>query len=283
MYKVSPQGGNDRLNPRGERLLKVLGRNRKISLNEIKAMAFDTYVVPADVFVPLLVAAYEARKHEIRNPGIVHAINILSAWDRRSSKQSIAQTYAYFWGRSYQELNSKARFERFLNYSRYQIDIHSPNEQSAALAALADAIKQIREKFGKGDVPWGEVNVVVRGGKFPLGGTGLFDVLHPDSGEEQKSGRIYDNDGWGHMMVVEEGNPKKIWSLLPYGESEDPKSPHYNDMTKLHSRTGLKRFWFTPENILGHTESVWGEQGRIDGLIQKCGNELVTCGGKTVQ
>ncbi len=33
-------------------------------------------------------------------------------------------------------------------------------------------------------------------------------------------------------MIVMEGEPKEIWSLLPYGESEDPSSPHYNDQTK---------------------------------------------------
>lgn len=278
MYYVNTQGGNGRLNPRGERLLKVLGRNEKISLDDIRTMAFDTYVVPADVFVPLLVAAYKVRKQENRSPRLAHAIQILSAWDRRSSKQSIAQTYAYFWARAYEELFSHARFERFLSYSRYEIDIHAAKEQTAALLALSRAIDQILNKFGKADVPWGEVNVVMRGEKFPLGGTGLFDVLHPDDGEEQQSGQIYDNDGWGHMMVVEEGKPKKIWSLLPFGESEDPRSPHYNDMTKLHSQMEMKRFWFLPANILSHTESVWGKKDRINRLIQKCGNEPVTCG-----
>jgi acyl-homoserine-lactone acylase len=46
---------------------------------------------------------------------------------------------------------------------------------------------------------------------------------------------------------------------LPYGESEHPTSPHYNDLAKLHSRRPAKRFWFTPAEIVPHTESVWGE------------------------
>ena len=224
-----------------------------------------------------------ARKQEIHDPRVAHAVEILSAWDRRSGEQSVAQTYAYFWGRAYQEIYSQAKFERFISYSRYQIDIHSAQEQAAALQALSRAIDQIQKKFGKVDVPWGEVNVVVRGGKFPMDGTGLFDVLHPDDGEEQKSGQIFDNDGWGHMMVVEEGNPKRIWSLLPYGESEDPHSPHYNDMAKLHSRTRMKRFWFTPQNILDHSEARWGRKDRINGLIAKCGNEPVACGSGTAE
>jgi acyl-homoserine lactone acylase PvdQ len=97
-----------------------------------------------------------------------------------------------------------------------------------------------------------------------MDGTGLYDVLHPDYGPEQSNGQIFDNDGWGHVMIVMEGEAKEIWSLLPYGESENPSSPHYNDQTKLHSRRELKQFWFSPQQIRDHTESVWGDRRRLD-------------------
>jgi acyl-homoserine lactone acylase PvdQ len=54
---------------------------------------------------------------------------------------------------------------------------------------------------------------------------------------------------------------------LPYGESEHPASPHYNDLAKLHSRRLAKRFWFTPAEIVAHTESVWGDRNRIHALL----------------
>ena len=78
---------------------------------------------------------------------------------------------------------------------------------------------------------------------------------------------MYCDDGWGDLFIVVEGNPKEIWSLLPYGESEHVESPHYNDMAKLHSSRQAKRFWFTPEEILAHTESVWGDRNRIKTLL----------------
>src|SRR5579884_3244498 len=143
----------------------------------------------------------------------------------------------------------------------------SPRRICISGAALTRAIDRIESHFGKVEVPWGEVNVVIRGEKFPMDGTGLFDVLHPDAGVEQDNGQIYDNDGWGHIMVVVESEPKEIWSLLPYGESEDPRSPHYNDLAKLHSKRQLKRFWFTPQEILAHTESVWGNKDRINKML----------------
>ena len=154
---------------------------------------------------------------------------------------------------------------------RYQIPMYSSEEQEMALMALKQAMDNIQAKFGKTDVPWGDVNVVMRGGSFPIDGTGLFDVLHPDHGVEQEDGRIADDDGWSHILVVVESDPKEVWSLLPYGQSEDPSSKHFNDLAKLHSKKQLKRFWFTPDDIRTHTESTWGDKGRIDRLISKIG------------
>jgi penicillin amidase len=91
----------------------------------------------------------------------------------------------------------------------------------------------------------------------------MYGVLHPDAGVEVPGGEIHCRDGWGHLMVVMEGNPKEVWTLLPYGQSEHPDSPHYNDQAKLHSERRLKRFWFTAEEILKHAKSVRGDRGRI--------------------
>jgi acyl-homoserine lactone acylase PvdQ len=174
----------------------------------------------------------------------------------------VAFTYVYFWAEAYREL-FPGKFQRFLGPARRHININARAEQRMAGQALVKAAEQIRKDFGKPEVPWGDINVVVRGGTFPLDGTGIFDVLQPEMGAMQEDGRIHCNDGWGHLMVVMEGNPKQIWSLLPYGQSENPASPHYNDQAKLHSEGRLRRFWFTPAEILDHTESVHGERLRL--------------------
>jgi acyl-homoserine lactone acylase PvdQ len=96
-----------------------------------------------------------------------------------------------------------------------------------------------------------------------MDGSGLYAMLHPDEGEERDDGRIYCNDGWGHLMAVMEGEPKQVWTLLPYGQSEHPDSPHYNDQARMHSRREAKRFWFTPAEILAHTEAVRGRRDRL--------------------
>ena len=258
--------GEEALNMRGERVFQVLASDTKFSLNDMKSLALDTYVQSADVIVLLLDRAYTplfSFWHSQPDPRVSRALEQLHTWDRRSSETSVAFTYLYFWGKAYEHLYSSGRFHRFTSYDRRNIKIDSWLEQYRARRALEAALERMQRLFGKTEVPWGQVNVTIRGGTFPMDGTGLYDVLHPDDGPEQSNGQILDNDGWGHLMIVMEGEPKEIWSLLPYGESEDPSSPHYNDQTKLHSRHEVKQFWFSPQQIRDHTESVWGDAGRL--------------------
>jgi acyl-homoserine-lactone acylase len=255
-----PDAGEEALNARAERLFQVLGEDKKFTLADMKELAFDTTIMPAGVIVPLLGRAYGAKPSQ--DPHVVRALDLVKSWDRRSSEDSVAYTYIYFWGRAYQELFGGS-FSRFVHYDRRKIDLASPEEQNRARQAFDHAVAHIEKQFGKPEVRWGDINVVVRGGKFPMDGTALYDVLHPDEGPEQENGQMYCDDGWGDLLIVVEGNPKEIWSLLPYGESEHAESPHYNDMAKLHSRRQAKRFWFTPEEIMAHTESVWGDRNRI--------------------
>src|SRR5690242_2721693 len=271
-HAIPKHAGEEVLNARGELLLRTLSQSRKFSLDEMKALALDTYVLPADEIVPLLELAYSGKNY-FPDPRIPRALQILKSWNHRSAPDSVAYTYIHFWGKAYQDLFSEDSFERFIGYSRHSINLHDPAEQFRARAAFTEALDRMQKQFGKTEVPWGEVNVVSRRGIFPMDGTGLYDVLHPDDGPEQPDGRIFDNDGGGHVMVVEEadasgGSPKQVWSLLPYGESEDPRSPHFNDQAKLHSQRQLKRFWFTPQEILAHTEHIEGDRTRIRSLPQ---------------
>jgi acyl-homoserine-lactone acylase len=257
--------GEEALNTRGERLFQVLGENRTFTLEDIKALAVDTYVLPADVIVPLLINAVAGAEPK-PDPRLEKAVELLKTWDRRSSRESVAYTVLHFWGKAYQEL-FPGRFSRFVSQERKRIDVQSTEERDRALAALKAGLDRIEKNFGSIEVAWGKVNVTVRGSEtFPMDGNTMYGPLHPDHGIEQENGQIYCNDGWGHLMVVMEGDPKEIWSLLPYGQSQNRASPHYNDQTRLHSRGQMKQFWFTPRDILNHTESVWGDRERINRL-----------------
>lgn len=270
-YPVKAGAGMEALNTRGERVIQVLGQDKKFTRDDMVALGYDTYILPADVIVPLLL---EASKDRLKDENLREPLEELKKWNRKSAVDSLASTYLYYWAKTYREQQGEAKYARFVAYEREKIDIHSSEEQDLAWRAFTEGMELLHQKFGTLDVPWGKINVVMRNGAFPMDGTSveLFGVLHPDEGPEQDDGRIFCNDGWGHLMIVVEpdrdgARPKQIWSLLPYGESEHKDSPHYNDLARLHSRHGVKPFWFSVEDILANTESVRGDKSRIRHMI----------------
>ncbi len=264
---VKADAGEEALNTRGERMFQVLSQDRKFTLEEMTKLGYDTYVMAADVIVPLLREA-SLKWRPKADPRVARAADQLQAWNRRSGADSVAYTYLHYWAKAYRELSSNEQFNRFNSYERGRIDIRSAREQDMAWRALEAAVARIESRFGRPEVPWGEINVVVRGQTFPLDGADTFGMLHPDEGPEQENGKIHCNDGWGHLLIVMEGEPKQVWSLLPYGQSEHPSSAHYSDQARLHSQRKVKRFWLTPAEILEHTESVWGDKDRLNRLTE---------------
>ena len=68
---------------------------------------------------------------------------------------------------------------------------------------------------------------------------------------------MYCDGGSSFTMVVQLGPRVVAYSLLPYGESADPSSPHCADQVPLKSRGELKRAWFYEDEVLAHAERVY--------------------------
>src|SRR5262249_9666953 len=57
-----------------------------------------------------------------------------------------------------------------------------------------------------------------------------------------------------YVSVIEFGQEPQGRSLLVFGESADPASPHYLDQARLYAAGEMKPSWFTLEEIKKHTE-----------------------------
>jgi hypothetical protein len=50
--------------------------------------------------------------------------------------------------------------------------------------------------------------------------------------------------------------PIRSWTYVPIGQSDRPKSPHYNDQAeKIFSSRKLKPTWWLPKDLAAHIES----------------------------
>ena len=240
-----------------QQLLKQV-KAKSLTLDKLITLAYDPYLPAFAELVPALVKALEASGNNDETTN--KAMEVLKQWDFKVSKESVAMTLAHFYGMSClrnqnAKLKGTGRFAR-LNY-------HSKEATGAELVALfAEALKEIKENYGKWDTPWGEVNRFQR-----LDGSikGNFDDDKPSLAVGMASGRwgalaaygarrydtkkLYGYRGNSFVAVVEFGEKLKAKTSLAGGESGDPKSPHFFDQAKPYINAQFKEVAYYREDV----------------------------------
>lgn len=145
-----------------------------------------------------------------------------------------------------------------------------PNSNTAranlSASVVRDRLRQVaielKQRFGKLDVPWGEVNRLIRGEvDLPLGGGP--DTLRAIYGRPLGDGRLEGVAGDCFFQFVEWDAQGQLqaWAIQPFGShasSED--SPHYDDQTDLFAREEMRRIPFTKEEVLRAAERIYRPQ-----------------------
>lgn len=231
-------------NSRSLRLTQLLRRDDSVTWQEMHGYATDTYLGPADQWVPLAVRLLEqhADDYEADAEILLECASQLKAWDRRADIDSAgAALFGYL---SLDPTVGRAFLERA-----------SPD---VLLPAVARAARVFVEKFGSLDVPWGAFSRIRRGSiDLPCAGHGTRGAvaLRPTSGRIADDGRRYAEIGSSYNMIVDFSGASRSSSCLPFGISEDPDSPHFADQMALYSQGRMKPAWFSPEELAAHTES----------------------------
>lgn len=118
---------------------------------------------------------------------------------------------------------------------------------------IAEA-RRLTRAWGRIDVPWGQVNRLVRG-ELDLALGGGPDVLHAVYGRPER-GRLVGWAGDSYVLVAEWG-PEGVrsWSVHVYGSATSrPDSPHHADQAPLFAARQLKPVWLDEAEIRLHLE-----------------------------
>jgi acyl-homoserine-lactone acylase len=125
-----------------------------------------------------------------------------------------------------------------------------------SVESLVRTQKELEGAFGTWRVPWGEVNrlqrihssgtqesfsdsrpsLPVAGCPGTLGCIFVFNTRKPEGAK-----RAYGYSGDTYVAVVEFGRKVRAESLLVFGQSADPASPHFFDQAPLYSEKRFKR------------------------------------------
>lgn len=216
----------DGSNPRGRYLSAQLAATETMTTQRTQSLLMDCYMAGAQVWLKALFAAYAAHQEDYAH--LAPAIERLQHWDGLARQDRVGITIFWEW---YLAMPADEDFDRLWN-QLLSNEALTPHALLTMLEALEDAMAYLLEQWGTLDVPWGQVYRGQRGNEsWPLDGCiGMALRVIGGSWEPDEAGVYYPSFGQSCPMLVILG-PEGVYSysVLPFGQSEDPQSPHYND------------------------------------------------------
>ena len=241
--------------------VELLESRDRFSVDDVVALKYDTRLLLADRVKPALVRALEGASLSADGAAGLAA---LKAWDNRASASSRGTAlFLRFWdlyvGRVRQPYATPW-------------DATRPWATPEGLADAAEAVTQfevaaraIRDAHGRVDVAWGDISRF-RAGDLDLPGEGApgtygayrvtrFDAV-PGSAQRVAGNVGGDLVGFGDawVLVVDFSAPVKGHSVLAYGQTSDPASPHSRDQLRTFAERKVRRAWFTDDEIRANLE-----------------------------
>ncbi|HEX6558126.1 MAG TPA: penicillin acylase family protein, partial [Longimicrobiales bacterium] len=245
---------------RSQHALQLIGGRDKLSLEDVIARKHSMRMLLADRVKADLLSAVAAT-----NPAgdVAAAAELLQRWDNTAAAESRGAVLFEAWWTRYMQVDPRVRGQRreallFQRPWSEQDPTGTPSglaDFTRAAAAFAQAVAETKQKYGAFDVAWGDVHRVRLGTvDEPVGGCGgnlgCFRVLWFTPSEDGKQ-LAFGGDGW--ILAVEFGKVPRAYSVLSYGESNKPDSPHYSDQAALFARGVLKPVHFTQQDVERNT------------------------------
>jgi acyl-homoserine-lactone acylase len=260
----------ERDNPRAQISRRILHSTAKFAYDDWTRDGFDTKILEAENRIPDLVKEWEAlsSKEPDRAAKVKEPVELLKDWDHISTVDSVPMT---LFARTYDRV-LKMRAKRDLqNYPRIR----------ALEATLAD----LEKTQGSWKVSWGEVNRLQRihGSQIDMQGQGAFRddrpslpiagapgplgvvfnfYTRPQAGQK----RQYGVAGHSFVAAVELAEQPKAKTILQFGESGDPASPHWFDQAALYAKKQFKPSWYATADVEAHSERLYhpGDQAAAE-------------------
>ena len=233
-------------NNRSTRLLSLLEAKDTINYEQFKTVKYD-HQLPTPLHYNFMDINVLFEMNPSDYPDVADVLKSIQQWDRKADANSFgAGSYAvlyYQLGAFYNQMGADKVFT-----------------SEVLFQALQKTKVYMITHFGKTSIQLGDFQQLVRGDKeLPI--YGLPDVVTAMRGEPYKNGRLKITHGESYIGLVR-FTPKKTYfeSVLSYGNSRRPESPHYDDQMEMYANFKTKTMSFDKADVLKSAVSIYNPQ-----------------------
>lgn len=223
-------------NNRSTRLFNLLNNPATIDYDAFKTIKYDrTLPTPLNYNYVDFNVVFEMKPDEY--PDVSELLEKIQTWDRTANIDSesagIFATLYYTLKNAWPYLGPDKKFSAELVHYALQI-----------------VKRDLTAQFGSTQITLGRFQNLVRGNKkLPI--WGLPDVITAMHGEPQDSGPFRITNGESYIALIRFGkNETHYESVISYGNSNRPESPHYSDQMELYQNFKTKPMSFKKDDVL---------------------------------
>ncbi|HOF39327.1 MAG TPA: penicillin acylase family protein [Candidatus Hydrogenedentes bacterium] len=252
----------DLMNMRGRRALQLLGADDSVTEEDAIAIAMNVYDLLAEPWQKALKAAVAAAGQEyLADADFQAALDSALSWNGYVRPESKGAPIMKAWRllcENAVDVETIARGEE-----------PSPADQVKLADLFMKTVTDMKAMYGTVDPMWGDIHLLGRGDTFVgCGGVDfgggpnksnktetLRDVGYAES--KEMPGKFVARKGSVAMMLMfMRPDGVKSFSVVPWGNSNDPASPHYMDQGReLYSQLKFKETLFKKEELLKNVQS----------------------------
>jgi acyl-homoserine-lactone acylase len=223
-------------NNRSTRLFELLNTPETINFEDFKTIKYDhTLPTPLNYNYVDFNAVFDMNPADY--PEVSDLLQTLRDWDRKAAIDShgagIFATLYYTLRNAWPYLGPDKTFTKEL-----------------LLTALKVVRRDLTNQFGTTQITLGTFQNLIRGDKkLPI--WGLPDVITAMHGQPQETGPYRITNGESYIALIQFTPEETHYqSVISYGNSNRPDSPHFNDQMELYQQFKTKPMSFNREEVL---------------------------------